>query len=218
MLVHDDYFPNPNLWWCAPWCPSLCRRLASSVAPGRLLTPNYSPHHESNINPYKSYIFLYNHACFQCYFQQLPYVHLPIGIQSWIIPNDHMPKVNNLLLASKKHESYNQKKGQSLAVQFYLNIHFLLQRFYTNYQKQVDSICRLKKKRNQKQHQHLRTSPVPSPSRKQRGVQIHRSQARCLAGAQKGIRMIRKNMVLRQNGIQISSLHCLKTYVCFDII
>ena len=58
-------------------------------------------------------------------------------------------KVNNLLLASKKHESYNQKKGQNLAVQFYFNIHFLLQRFYTNCQKQSDSICRLKK-RNQK--------------------------------------------------------------------
>lgn len=69
-------------------------------------------------------------------------------------------KVNHLLLASKKHESYNQKKGHNLAVQFYLNIHFLLQRFYTNYQKQVDSICRFRKG-NQKQHQHLRTSPVP---------------------------------------------------------
>ena len=41
-------------------------------------------------------------------------------------------------------------------------------------------------------------------------MQIHRSQARCLAGAQKGIRMIRQNMVLRQNGIRISRLHCLK--------
>ena len=38
-------------------------------------------------------------------------------------------KVNNLLLASKKHESYNQKKGQRLAVQFYLNIHYLLHVF-----------------------------------------------------------------------------------------
>ena len=96
---------------------------------------------------------------------------------------EYSAKANNLwcywTVNIKVYKSHNWI-GTSLAVQFSFSINCPLSPSrLLHYQKQVDSICRLKKG--------TKTAPASanisssSPAWKQRGVQIHRSQAWCLA-------------------------------------